>query len=159
MDRSHTILVPTDFSDCSRYAFRLAGILARQAKARLVVLHVIQSVGPMAAQGNNGNPLARYEAKLRAVLGHFHLPDSAVLVEHRLEHGDAVEKILEAARDVHADVIVMGTHGWKGMTRWVMGSVAEQVLRESPCPVITVKTRVQAHPAPRRHESLTGSKC
>lgn len=153
MDRIHTILVPTDFSDCSRYAFRLAGMLAREMKARLVVLHVIQSITPMVAYGNilEGHQPAEYEGKLREVLAHFLLPASDVPTEHRLVRGDAIAEILRTARDVHADMIVMGTHGWKGLTRLVMGSVAEKVLREAPCPVVTVKTRVKA-PDSSAHE-------
>lgn len=158
MDHIHTILVPTDFSDCSRYAFRLAGMLARETKARLVVVHVIQSLGPMVAYGDilEGCQPAEYEGKLRAVLEHFHLPDSTVPVEHRLVHGAAVKEILGTAGEVGADMIVMGTHGWKGLTRLVMGSVAENVLRQAPCPVVTVKTRVKAV-AEQRSARLVGS--
>jgi nucleotide-binding universal stress UspA family protein len=78
------------------------------------------------------------------VLDHFRLPEAGITIEHRLVCGDAVDEIVRAARAVDADLIVMGTHGWKGLTRLLMGSVAEKVLRESPCPVVTVKTRVKA---------------
>lgn len=159
MDHIHTILVPTDFSDCSRYAFRLAGVLAGDAHARLIVLHVQPTLGSMVAYGTTleGFEPIQNEAKLREVLEHFRLPESGVVIEHRIVCGDAVEEILRVAREVPADLIVMGTHGWKGLTRLLMGSVAEKVLRDAPCPVVTVKTRVQVVKTPRRAESLTGA--
>lgn len=145
MDRVHRILVPTDFSDCSRYAFQLAGVLARDHKARLIVLHVKPTLGPMVAYGNvlEGFEPVQSEEKLREVLAHFRLPGSGVAIEHRLVCGDPVAEILHAACEEDVDLIVMGTHGWKGLTRLVMGSVAEKVLRDASCPVVTVKTRVK----------------
>jgi nucleotide-binding universal stress UspA family protein len=159
MDHIHTILVPTDFSDCSRYAFHLAGMLARQAGARMVVVHVKQTLGPMVAYGTmlEGMEPVQDEQKLRDVLEHFRLPDTGVAIEHRLVCGDAVAEILRMAREVGADLVVMGTHGWKGLTRLLMGSVAEKVLRESPCPVVTVKTQERAAPTRPSGQPLAAS--
>jgi nucleotide-binding universal stress UspA family protein len=66
--------------------------------------------------------------------------DSKVRVKHRLAEGDAATEILRLAKETQADVIVMGTHGRTGLVRVLMGSVAEQVVRKAPCPVVTVKT-------------------
>jgi len=63
-----------------------------------------------------------------------------VCVEHRLGEGDPATVILEVAEETGAGLIVMGTHGRTGLGRLVMGSVAEQVLRTAPCPVLTVRT-------------------
>ena len=63
-----------------------------------------------------------------------------VPVDHYLAHGDPASEILRLAQDAKADVIVMGTHGRTGLPRLLMGSVAEQVVRKAPCPVVTVKS-------------------
>jgi nucleotide-binding universal stress UspA family protein len=67
-------------------------------------------------------------------------PGPSVLVERRLEEGDPIGEILRAAAEVPCDLIVMGTHGRTGLARLLMGSVAEEVVRKAPCPVVTVKT-------------------
>jgi len=135
-----TVLHPTDFSDYSDYAFRLACSLARDYGARLVVVHVVEL--PVAIYGNglvlpppqvNKEPL---QAKLQQLLPR----DPKVQVEHRLVEGDAATEILRVAGEAKCDLIVMGTHGRTGLGRLLMGSVAEQVVRKASCPVLTVKT-------------------
>src|SRR6516225_8710050 len=137
-----TILCPVDFSDCSRYAFRLAGALARGQNSRLVVLHVSQKLGPMVA---NGEALAELQPKeykewLWKVLQRFQIRDAKINIEHRLVEGDPTREILKMAEETSCDVIVMGTHGRTRLQRMLMGSVAEQVLRKARCPVVAVKT-------------------
>jgi nucleotide-binding universal stress UspA family protein len=65
--------------------------------------------------------------------------DPALHVEYRLEEGFAATEILRLAEEAKADLIVMGTHGRTGLSRLVLGSVAEQVVRKARCPVLTVK--------------------
>jgi nucleotide-binding universal stress UspA family protein len=69
--------------------------------------------------------------------------------EHRAVEGDAVHEILTFAKENPCDLIVMGTHGRTGLGRFLMGSVAEGVVRKAPCPVLTVKTpfAVESGPA------------
>jgi nucleotide-binding universal stress UspA family protein len=140
-----TILHPTDFSKSAQYAFRLACSLARDHGARLIVLHV---AGPEYADLYSGVPVVQQleeharelEEKLhRLKPRHFKLP-----VEHRLEKGIPADQILRVAQETNCDLIVMGTHGRTGLGRLLMGSVAEEVLRKSPCPVLTVKTPLPA---------------
>ncbi len=138
----HTIIHPTDFSDRSAHAFRLACALARDYRARLIVLHVwwphtaaFGELGPM-LQPDEGYDLTETKQKLHRLQP----PDSAVGVEHRLEEGDPATAILGLAEAVKADLIVMGTHGRTGLSRLLMGSVAEKVVRRAECPVVTVKT-------------------
>jgi nucleotide-binding universal stress UspA family protein len=64
------------------------------------------------------------------------VPAEGVLVE-----GEPHREIVRVATSRHADVIVMGTHGRTGLSRFLMGSVATRVLREAPCPVLTVRRR------------------
>ena len=120
-----TILHPTDFSECSEFAFRLACALARDYKARLVLLHVLPP--PIIIYGGGAVPpdpwptIEEAKARLRELEGHAH----HVRVESQVMEGDPVDMILRAAEEMHSDVIIMGTHGRTGLTRLMLGSVAE----------------------------------
>lgn len=138
------IVHPTDFSPPSEPAFQLACSLARDAGARLIVLHVLQvpliiySGVAMAAP-----PPLPSEEERQAVLEQLHRllpPDPAVTVEYRLEEGEPATGILQVAQETGCDLIALGTHGRTGLARLLMGSVAEKVVREATCSVLTVKT-------------------
>jgi nucleotide-binding universal stress UspA family protein len=134
-----TILHPTDFSAPSQQAFHLAWSLARDHGAKLIVLHVAP---PLQFYGEFG-ALVRTEVQLeqlRSELSEIRGPDGSVPLEHRLEEGHAGTIIERVADEADCDLIVMGTHGRTGLGRWLLGSVAEQVMRRSDCPVLTVKT-------------------
>jgi nucleotide-binding universal stress UspA family protein len=135
-----TVLHPTDFSESSDYAFRLARSLARDYGARLILLHVAPV--PTVVYGEGIVPPQPEEnlAVLRARLQQLKPRDPKTLVEHRLIEGDAATEIVQTAVETGCDVIVMGTHGRTGLPRFLMGSVAEQVVRRAPCPVVAVKT-------------------
>jgi nucleotide-binding universal stress UspA family protein len=142
-----TILHPTDFSDRSGYALQLAAALARDYHARLVILHVISR--PVIAYGNAVVPdepeIVRNAAQEQ--LDGLLIPGGGLLAERRLAEGDPAEVILHVAREIPADLVVVGTHGRTGLRRVLMGSVAEQVVRRAPCPVLTVTTPFPATPA------------
>jgi len=133
------ILHPTDFSERSMLAFRLACALARDYGARLTVLHVAQPPTASAIEGVLIPAPTRDLQPLREQLQHLRPEDPKVLVEHHLIEGDAVTEILHVAGETKCDVIAMGTHGRTGLDRLLMGSVAEQVVRTASCPVLTVK--------------------
>ena len=143
------ILHPTDFSEGSELAFRLACSLARDYGARISVVHV--AVPPTIVYGEGVIPPEpeNWLGEAREKLARLLPPDPKVLVEHRLIEGDVVDEILRAAADAGADVVVMGTHGRTGLGRFLMGSVAEQIVRKAPCPVVTVKAPL---PEPQRAE-------
>ena len=138
-----TILFPTDFSKPSEFAFEAAAAMARDHGARLVVLHVHQ---PELVYGEM-IPLPPpepedYKEKIWQCFHKLEESDPGVRelrVETRVEEGDATYNILTVAKDVNADMIIMGTHGRTGLRRLLMGSVAEEVLRKATCPVMTVK--------------------
>jgi nucleotide-binding universal stress UspA family protein len=133
------ILHPTDFSESSRPAFELACALARDYGAELVVLHVAP---PALSLGSGGLPMAPTvggDEDAKARLEQIRPTDPKVAVRHRLVGGPEVEVIRAVAAEEKADLIVMGTHGRGGLSRLLMGSVAEAVLRDAPCPVLTVK--------------------
>ena len=134
----HTILHPTDFSDPSRQAFQLAWSLARDHGAKLIVLHVSPPLliyGEFGAVAQTDIQNDQLREELEQVVG----PDRSVPLEHRLEEGDPASHIVRLAEDTGSDLIVMGTHGRTGLRRWLLGSVAEQVMRRAHCPVLTVK--------------------
>jgi len=134
-----TILHPTDFSEGSAYAFRLAYAVARDSHARLILLHVFTP--PMLISGEALLPPDPevLKVELRLQLQALKVEDGCIQVERRLEEGYPGSDIPRVARETKADLIVMGTHGRTGLGRLLMGSVAEQVMRKAPCPVLTVK--------------------
>jgi nucleotide-binding universal stress UspA family protein len=136
-----TILHPTDFSDSSRCAFVLASSLAREHGARLVVLYVNQTLGPMVAFDEiiTGLSPRKYREKLSELIHRLRPAHPEVSVEYRLEDGAAVDKILRTAEQAGCDLIVMGTHGRSAVGRTLLGSVAQQVVRKALCTVVTVR--------------------
>jgi nucleotide-binding universal stress UspA family protein len=139
----HTILFPTDFSERSRAAFPFACSLARDQGARLLVLYVDPPPrfhGEVVARRQEPD----YEERLWNELRRLQPADAAVRVEHRLEQGNAAEEILRVAREEKCDLVVLATHGRTGLARLLMGSVAEQVLRQAPCPVLTLSAAASA---------------
>ena len=117
------ILVATDFSEIAETAVRVAHTYAKAFGARLHVFHVTwpDELG-----------LTKLFAALVAQLG----TDVPVLVAS--QRGDAAEEIVRYAKGHGIHLIVLGTHGRTGVSRMVMGSVAERVIRTAPCPVLTV---------------------
>jgi nucleotide-binding universal stress UspA family protein len=136
------ILFPTDFSEHSRAAFEVACALARDYRAELLVVHVHR---PPQVFAPDGIALAVPEEPLdlRARLAQVRPADSQVKVEYHLAEGDPATEILSIAQSRGSDLIVMGTHGSTGLSRLLMGSVAESVLRKAPCPVLTVRNPVK----------------
>jgi nucleotide-binding universal stress UspA family protein len=140
----HRILYPTDFSDLSKPAFDLACCLARDYGAELVVCHVSPWPIVGVADGITVELPTGWESETRARLEQIRPDDPGIRASHRLERGEASAQILKVAAEVKTDLIVMGTHGRGGFSRLLIGSVAEDVLRKAPCPVVTVKAPLSA---------------
>jgi nucleotide-binding universal stress UspA family protein len=147
-----TILCPTDFSSRSEYAFRLACALARDYSAHLVVLHVIEPaivaypMGPVMPPP----PPADYKEKLWDAFRQLQASDPKIRelrLDIKMVEGDPKQVICGLAKETGSDLIVMGTHGRSGVGRLLLGSVAEEVLRKAPCPVLTVKMPTESLPA------------
>ena len=135
------IVCPVDFSDASNAALDLASKLARENGAKVFIVHVEQP-GPLEHPGlMEGLPPVVYPArdKLNSTLP----TATEVHFEHDLLFGSPAAKIVEFAQSKNADLIVMGTHGHTGALRLLMGSVAENVVRYSPIPVLTLKRFVR----------------
>ncbi|MCA9162564.1 MAG: universal stress protein [Planctomycetales bacterium] len=140
--RAQKILFATDFSEVSDAALPFATSLARDWGATLLILHVQEP--PLGyAHGHPGHvPLNLDEAKVLRLLHSVAPPDANVGYEQRLVTGDAAEEIVRMAEAEGVDMIVMGTHGRRGLNRLLMGSVAEHVVRQARCPVLSVKPTV-----------------
>ncbi len=137
-----TILHPTDFSPVAYHAFEVACGLARDYQARLVLLHVREAAVARGELGTSDLP-GQKESLLRDL--HELKPPPEIVAEHRLEEGPVAEAILRVAKDIQCDAIVLATQGRTGLRRAILGSVAESVLRDAPCLVLTVRagTRTQ----------------
>jgi nucleotide-binding universal stress UspA family protein len=142
------VLHPTDFSDRSDAALGIARSLARDHGAKLVILHVAPCDLLPSAVADTAMDTLVYQLPLEEIRDHTEGRDLKYRPDIQLRRGHAATMILQAARELDVDLIVMGTHGRTGLRRLVMGSVAEGVLRCAPCPVLTVKTPF-VEPIPR----------
>jgi nucleotide-binding universal stress UspA family protein len=141
MKRFETILHPTDFSPGAAPAFRYACELAGDYDARLVVVYVLEPGLPMVGEGGLvPTDLPEIRAAAEREFDALQPTVPGVRLGKLIREGSAPATILAAAREVRADLIVMGTHGRTGLGRLLLGSVAEEVVRKAPCPVLTVKT-------------------
>jgi len=134
-----TILFPTDFSTASDAALAHAEALAKQSGARLLIVHVEEP--PLAYGGGElyyGLPEPGSDRILK-MLEDVRPRDPAVSFAHRLTMGDPAAEVVQIAGDENAEMIVMGTHGRTGMLRLLMGSVAEAIVRQAPCPVLVYR--------------------
>jgi len=156
MNTIQTILHPTDFSESADHAFRLACSLARDHEARLVVLHVVASSAPVAGGMLVGSfsyeNLDDVDSELTNRLDAMRKSHPDMPIEWRLSKGNVIDGILATAEDVEAGLIVMGTHGRTGLTRILMGSIAESIVRKANCSVLTVKTPIDQRAAEREYE-------
>ena len=133
------ILCPVDFSDLSNAAIEYASTLAKESDALLILLHV--EAHPL-AYGTSFAGYGRTKEETEENTRRLHqirpsAPD--VAYEHWIFSGDPAETIVKLAKDEEIDLIVIGTHGRGGLTRLLMGSVAEVVVRKAHCPVLAVK--------------------
>jgi nucleotide-binding universal stress UspA family protein len=135
----HKILHPTDFSDLSHAAFDVACALARDYSAELLIVHVNRPAPIFAPDGIAVAVPAEEPYELHAKLARMCAEVPDVKVTHHLLTGEPADEILKCAQHERADLIVLGTHGSTGLTRLLMGSVAESVSRKAPCPLLTVR--------------------
>jgi nucleotide-binding universal stress UspA family protein len=137
------ILVPVDFSDCSLEALEYTIQAAKEFSASVTILHVIEpaSYGLDFTLVHAGDAQKTTQA-LEKRLGEFTalLKERDIPARSVLQSGAPGQAILDGARAAEADLIVMGTHGRRGFSHLVSGSVAEAVLRQAPCPVLTIKS-------------------
>jgi nucleotide-binding universal stress UspA family protein len=141
-----TILYPTDFSTYSNQAYFHAVCLAEAHGASLTFLYVIP---PSPADADDRRHWKEQLEQMRP-------GNQRIAVNHVLLEGDPATEISRYAADARIDLIVIGTHGRTGEERLRMGSVAEKVVRESPCSVMVVKLPKRAASNPTPDAIVTG---
>lgn len=135
------ILVPVDFSDCSLDALEYAALVAQRSRASLKLLHVLEPISygldfTLPHRAERESIKAGYAKRLSDLASA--LASAGVPSEFLMVGGPPTDSILDAARTQAADLIVMGTHGRRGLSHALFGSIAESVLRKSSCPVLMV---------------------
>lgn len=143
--RLRNILVPVDFSDCSRKAMHYASCFAKQFNAEVTLLHVVVGVPP---------PPQMMILEAETLTSKYREQAARQLAEWRKEitsHGTvkavvragvaAHQEIVNAAQECNTDLIVIGNHGRTGLARLFTGSTTERVVRYAPCPVLVVRER------------------
>jgi nucleotide-binding universal stress UspA family protein len=137
-----TILVPTDFSEGSQAALDYAVNLAKSFGAKIVLLHVIETTTyTMTEAMQLVNVYEVVKTAVEPVLDQMvkELQQQKISASRAVAQGAGAHEIVSQAREVGADLIVMGTHGRRGLNHLMVGSVAERVVRTAHCPVLTVR--------------------
>jgi universal stress protein A len=150
------ILVPTDFSEPSDAALDYARVVAGRFGASLHLLHVVEvpgvMMGPDAYIADVPGVEARCFEDARARLQDVLTPHDRTRYKATTDvvAGTSARSILDYAREQGIDLIVMGTHGRGGFSHLLMGSVAEKVVRQAACPVMTVRQPLPAVHVPEQ---------
>lgn len=144
------ILVPLDGSELSERALppalkigELEGSLVMLMRVPVAEVSMVPEVAGFGSYSlrnlTEAVEAARHEAKEYVMRLSLASTRGNVEVEGLTVEGDAADAILTTAHEKHADLIVMSTHGYSGLTRWVMGSVTERVIAHAPCPVLVIR--------------------
>jgi nucleotide-binding universal stress UspA family protein len=148
------ILVPVDFGDAMQPGLDLAVALAQKFDARITLVNAFDltpftAMVPMAPPIDIEPLIASVEKELKKVLAATRT--TWPKAEAELRRGSPYDVILDVAKAHGCDLIVIGTHGRRGLARVLLGSVAEKIVRLSPIPVLTV------HPAPEARKAATAA--
>lgn len=140
------ILCPVDLSSCADHALAYAAELADKFAAELTVLYAVPDIVTVMPDGVMPVPLAGPDTTELIADGKKAVTEklTGLAVARRnpkvdVRIGSAEEEIITVAKELPADLIVIGTHGRRGLTHFFLGSVAEKVVRTAPCPVLTVR--------------------
>ena len=137
------LLVPIDFSECALNAVEYAAWMAGQHHASVMLLYVLEPVSygldfTLMHAGVREDARTRAVDRLRALTDALNA--AGISAEAQVRGGVPADSVLDSARTLPADLIVMGTHGRRGISHALCGSVAEAVLRQARCPVVTVRS-------------------
>lgn len=143
------ILIPTDFSKHSEAAIHFALSLAKKFNSEIYFLNVsppefafysgMRTSVHTEVKREEERDVKKHREWLEEFVKKFNVEE--LRVNHLVKSGPPFLEIIIAAREINADLIVMGTHGRTGLSHVMIGSVAEKVVRKSPCPVLTVKPK------------------
>ena len=152
----HTVVLPTDFSRNSDAAIPIAAELAKRDNGKIVLVHSVEDavyytsaaasegIGPDIEQwigtitADAGARLKQLAAKIAA--------DYGVNVEPVVRRGRPFEQLDQLAKEYNADLLVISTHGYTGISHLVFGSVSERVVRGAPCPVLSIRPALKDEP-------------
>lgn len=140
------ILAPIDFSPASKKALDYAFRLGELFKSEVTLLHVFEPLQApdfpdiAGASSYGAKELAGVEKNLRALITSSPM-NGASRLKWKVRAGVAAHEIVEAAKELDADLIVIATHGFTGWKHFCIGSTAERVARVSPCPVLVVREK------------------
>lgn len=144
-----TILVPTDFSELANVAVDFAFLMCEQMKAGMIFLYVDEWPDHSDAMAPLHNEYGIYKKDdADALLNDLvqRAKDQGLEGSKECVDGVPYVEIIRMAKKRSADLVVIGTHGRTGLTHLMVGSQADRVLRDSPCPVVTVKSNKHEYP-------------
>jgi nucleotide-binding universal stress UspA family protein len=146
----YRILVPVDLIDASPQALHTAQELAKRLRGEVVLLHVYR-LPEYTYPGMNGALFVNVAGAIKdaACKALEELAEAAGGLRALLREGDPASEILRAIDEEQPSLVVMGTHGRKGFSRLLLGSVTERVIRRSSVPVMAVRTEDAEHSATR----------
>ncbi len=145
MKRIHHVLYASDFSSASRRAFDTALELAQSLNAKLTIVYALAPVVTVPDEYIDAPTLDQLDKQARQWSARelerlaARAKKSGVRASVLLRDGDPADEILRACRATKSDVIVVGTHGRRGLRKLFLGSVAERVIAMASCPVVTVR--------------------
>jgi nucleotide-binding universal stress UspA family protein len=152
------ILVPVDFSELSQLVIQAAVEIGEIRNAEVNVLHVAEKTQIPSHYGEGYTPFGYVQTTITSMQDKL-MEDARTKIEHRLEDmvrkvsrrakvkttllwGNPVKNIIQMSESGNFDLIVMATHGRKGVDRFFIGSVTEEVIRRAPCPVFAIRAKV-----------------
>ncbi len=148
MHAIQTIVTPIDFSDNAGLILQSAVYMAESFNAKLHIIFIVQNfedysgffIAQLAVPNIEQGLLTGAEEKMESFCAPYKevFEKANVEVETKVLVGDVSEKIVEYSEEVSCDLIVMGTHGYKGLERIMFGSVADKVVKSASCPVTTI---------------------
>jgi nucleotide-binding universal stress UspA family protein len=139
-----TILCPVDFFGASDTAVRYATGLARTYDAKIHLLHAVEPIistdydYPLNVNAVIKSMKQSSDREMKKLVAK--VKESRVVVEGKVRFGNVHDQIMRAIAVLKPDLVVMGTHGHRGLDRWFMGSTTEGLLRHSPVPLLTITT-------------------
>lgn len=145
--RVKKVLVPTDFSDPSKKAFKYALSFARQFGSEIVLLHVLEPEHPAGERPSalKGPPCAQDQLSVAEknlqTLATSSSPTGNLYVTSTIRTGGTVHEIVEVAKEFDVDLIIMATHGLSDWRSFGLGSTTERVTRMAPCPLLVVREK------------------
>lgn len=146
MTRVRRILFASDLSKASAKAFATTVALAKTSRATVTILHVVVPFMPMVPERYIGgatleqlNTEARRWSQRRLATLTDRAKKAGIRAVGLLVEGNPAREIVRAARSKRADLVVVGTRGRTGLNKFIVGSVAQQVVATAPCPVVTVR--------------------